>query len=123
MLFSCIFYFHYIVLHKPCQPQISPYRHYTSTSVSFSWTGCSRDKVATALEYLVSCANHVQLRTSTTTRVTGLRPNKRYNSCSVSGIDNLGRLGERASFSFTTLKIGKLQYAVLEATVCSTVSC
>ena len=99
-----------IVFHKPCPPQISLYYHYTSTYVSFSWTGCSRDKVAPALEYLVSCADYMQIRKSTAKTVFGLRPNKQY-SCSVYGIDSLGRLGEDASFRFRTNKIGKLYYS------------
>ena len=94
-----------IVFHKPCPPQISPFYHYTTTYVSFSWTGCSRDKVAPAPEYLVSCADHMQIQTLTSKAVHGLRPKKWY-SCSVYGIDSLGRLGEGASFRFRTDQIG-----------------
>ena len=96
------------VFHKPCPPQISPFYLYTitSTSVSFSWTGCSHDKVAPALEYLVSCADAMQIQTSTSKAVHDLRAKKWY-SCSVYGIDSLGRLGEGASFMFRTNQIGK----------------
>ena len=97
-----------IVFHKPCPLQISLHQ-YTSTYVYFSWTGCSRDKVAPALEYLVSCADYIQIQgpRSTSKAMYGLRPNKWY-SCSVYGIDSLGRLGEDASFRFRTNQIGKL---------------
>ncbi len=112
---SCIEYFLVwllcVVLHKPCQPQISPNPYHTSNYVSFSWTGCSRDKVAPALDYLVSCADYLQIQRSTSKTVYGLRPNKWY-SCSVYGIDTLGRLGGYASFSFRTSKIGRLLYAI-----------
>ena len=95
-----------IVFHKPCPPQISPFYRYT-TYVSFSWTGCSRDKVAPAPEYLVSCADYMQIQQSKSQAVYGLRPYKWY-SCSVYGIDSLGRLGEGASFRFRTNQMGKL---------------
>ena len=98
--------FFIIVFHRPCPLQISLHR-YRSDYVSFSWTGCSRDKVAPALEYLVNCADYMQIQQSTSQAVHGLRPNKQY-SCYVYGIDSLGRLGEDTSFSFWTNQIGKL---------------
>ena len=116
---SCLLYMYHqyflvsihLVLHKPCQPQILHHLIYVRNYyVSFSWTGCSRDKVAPALEYLVSCADHIQIQRSTSKTVHGLRPNKQY-SCSVYGIDSLGRLGEDASFRFRTNEIGKLYYS------------
>lgn len=96
----------FIVLHKPCQPQASVYPQYPSTYAYFSWTECSGDKVAPAMEYLVICANYVRVQRSSIIHVHDLRPNKQY-SCSVFGIDGLGRLGETASINFMTNMWGK----------------
>ena len=105
LLSSYAFYYN-IVSHKPCQPRVSSSSiRTTTTTASFSWNACSRDIVASADRYLVSCDNsHISISSAT---VYDLSPNKQY-SCYVYGIDSLGRLGTGAPVRFRTDMTGKL---------------
>ena len=96
---------------RPCQPQPSSVSTDT-TSATISWTSNCYGATAAAVKYSVNCINFSQMQTSTSVRLSDLRPNTPH-MCYVYGVDNVGRLGDRAAITFTTRRIRKFMTLLL----------